>query len=78
MDPKGRIYKGNRRWSILPFRHVRCLVVPDKPAELLRILGGAKEVSRWSIWEVRPAEEFAGIFVVGGGSWEVQYWQWSG
>jgi len=53
-------------------------VAPGKPAELLRILGGAKEASRWSIGKVRPAEEFAGAFVVEGGDLDVQYWQWSG
>jgi 4'-phosphopantetheinyl transferase len=50
---------------------------PGKSVELLRTVGGAKEGPRWSMWDVRPAEGFAGAFVVEGGSWEVHYWQWS-
>jgi len=53
-------------------------VTPGKSVELLKTLGDAQKGSRWSMWDVRPAEGFGGAFVVEGGSWEVQYWQWSG
>ena len=42
------------------------------------ILGGAKEGPRWSMWDVRPAEEFSGAVVVEGGGWDIQCWQWPG
>ena len=51
-------------------------VAPGKSLELSRMLGVAEEASTWSIGDVRPAEEFAGAFVVEGESWKVQYWQW--
>jgi 4'-phosphopantetheinyl transferase len=34
------------------------------------------ERPRWSMLDVRPAEEFAGAVVVGGNGWNVQSWQW--
>ena len=54
------------------------LLAKGKSVESLGILGGAQERPRWSIWDVRPAEEFAGAVVVEGGSLDVQYWQWPG
>ena len=51
---------------------------PGKSVGLLTILGDTKEASRWSMWDVRPAEQFAGAVVVEGEGWDVQYWQWPG
>lgn len=51
---------------------------PGKSVELLTKVDDAKEGPTWSLWDVRPAKGFTGAFAVGGGSWEVQYWQWPG
>ena len=54
------------------------LLAEGKAVESLGTLGGAKEGPRWSMWDVRPAEEFAGAAVVEGGYCDVQCWQWPG
>lgn len=50
----------------------------EESIESLGILGRAKEGTRWSMWDVTPAEEFAGAVAVEGRGWDVRYWQWPG
>lgn len=52
------------------------LLCDGKSAESLGILRGATERPRWSIWDVKPGEEFAGAVAVKGGDWNLQSWQW--
>jgi len=40
--------------------------------------GCERKQTKWSIWGVEPAEDYAGAVVVETGDWNVQYWQWSG
>jgi 4'-phosphopantetheinyl transferase len=59
-----------------PLGRFDAIMAEGKSVESLGTLGGAKEGPRWSMWDVRPAEEFAGTVVVEGGGWDVQCWQW--
>lgn len=53
------------------------LPTDKKSIESLEILRNVGDHTKWSIWDVRPAEEFAGAVVIEKGNWNVQYWQWS-
>ena len=49
-----------------------------KSVESLGILRGAKQRPRWTMWDIRPDEEFAGAVVAEGGDWDVHCWQLPG
>lgn len=61
-----------------PLCRFDALLARGKPVESLGILGNEQGGPRWSMWDVNPAEEFAGAVVVEGGDWEVRCWQWPG
>jgi 4'-phosphopantetheinyl transferase len=61
-----------------PLDMVDALLADGKSVESLGILENIQEEPRWSIWDVRPAEEFAGAVVVEGGDWDGQCLQWLG
>ena len=50
----------------------------DKSTGCLKMPGCEGKQTKWSIWDVQPAEDYAGAVVVETGNWNVQYWQWSG
>ncbi len=56
---------------------INFLPTEAKSPESIKTLRCDNEQKRWAIWDVGPAEEFAGAVVVEEGRWNVQYWQWS-
>ena len=58
-------------------RRIDLLPTDGKSTGSLKLSRDDGGQARWSIWDVRPAEEFAGAVVVEEGNWNVQYWQWS-
>jgi len=61
-----------------PLYRFDAVLEKGKSVESSGLLEGAHQGPKWSIWDVRPAEEFAGAVVVEGIDWDVQYWQWLG
>jgi 4'-phosphopantetheinyl transferase len=59
-----------------PLDRFDALLAGGKTGESLGILGCAQECQGWSIFDMTPAEEFAGAVVVEGKDWDVQCWQW--
>lgn len=48
----------------------------NEPVKLLRVLSNPKEVERWSLKELEPAEDFIGAVIVEGNDWELCSWQY--
>ena len=60
-----------------PLHGFDALLAKGKSVESLGILGGVQEGPKWTMWDVRPGEAFAGAVVVERDDWDVQCWQWS-
>ncbi|MEN6317165.1 MAG: 4'-phosphopantetheinyl transferase superfamily protein [Syntrophaceae bacterium] len=69
--------KANGKGLSYSLDRIDFLPTDGKSTGSLKMLRDGGEQARWSIWDVRPAEEFAGAVVVEEGNWNVQYWQWS-
>jgi 4'-phosphopantetheinyl transferase len=57
-------------------RRFDAVLAEGMPVKPLGISEGAKKRPTWSMWDVRPAEEFAGAVVVKGRGLNVKFWQW--
>jgi len=47
-----------------------------EPAALLQNRGGPCEISRWSLRELAPGDDYAGALAVEGNNWSLSCWQW--
>ena len=59
-----------------PLDSFDALLAERKSVDSLVILGDVQGGPRWTIWDVRPAEEFAGAVAVEGRGRDIQCWQW--
>ncbi len=51
---------------------------PGEPAGLLSSKEDPREVTRWSLRELRPDTGYMGTLAVEGSDWNLSYWQWPG
>lgn len=61
-----------------PLERLDVSVIGKETADLLGRFGDTNKEARWSVANVKPADQFTGAFVVEGERWHVQYWQWPG
>jgi 4'-phosphopantetheinyl transferase len=61
-----------------PLDRCDALLIEEISGNPSKISRDVHEGPQWSMWDVRPAEEFAGAVVVEGEGWNVRYWQWPG
>lgn len=54
------------------------LPVEGKSAGSVWIMEAGQQGQQWSMWDVSPADGFAGTVLVEGEGLDVQYWQWPG
>ncbi|MEN6375768.1 MAG: 4'-phosphopantetheinyl transferase superfamily protein [Smithella sp.] len=60
-----------------PLGRIDFLPTNGKLFESFKMSKSEKEQTKWLLWDLIPAEEFAGAVVMEEGKWNVQYWQWS-
>lgn len=60
----------------LPLDQFDVSLTPGETAALLRSNGHAKEVSRWSLFELAPGPGYVAALAVEGHNWRLKCWRW--
>jgi len=60
-----------------PLDQFNVSLTPGVPAELLSIEGSTQAAEQWSLFELKPAEEYIGAVAIPGKNWQVSRWCWS-
>jgi 4'-phosphopantetheinyl transferase len=68
--------KGRGEGLSIPLDQFEVSLEPDAEAELLATQDDPQEVSRWSLYNIEPGQDYLGALAVEGRPAQIQYWDY--